>query len=387
MKKTTLHSVHISRGAKMVPFGDYEMPLHYGSIQAEHIAVRENAGLFDVSHMGLLYIEGKEAGAFVQHVTTNDVYKLSAGKTQYSTITNEDGCLLDDILVYCFLSEKQYLLVVNSANTQKIEDWLCRKKKEEGLRAKKYSSVYIQNASEYLDILALQGPDAKEILSSALGIFESRIPSPYHFSRDESLIPSSYPFIELPPIGKKIMISATGYTGERGYELYLPTENTRPVWDELVAAGARPAGLGARDSLRLEMGYCLYGQDIDESISPLEAGLGWIVKEDTEFIGATALAKQRKEGIKKKLFGFIAEGRGIPRSGAEIISVQDSRPLGKITSGGYSPTLKQGIGMGYLNLDQNQHEIGTQVYISMPPRKILARVSAFPFVKTKKGKA
>ena len=328
LKPTPLHSAHQALGAKLVPFAGYEMPVQYPTgITAEHQAVRRGAGLFDVSHMGEVEIRGARARDFVQYLTTNDVDRIEVGQAQYSTLLNEEGRILDDLLVYRFPAH--YLLVVNASN---------REKDVAQLRAHAASfGVEVVDRSDEVALLALQGPRAEEILAR---VTEAPIASLGY-----------YRFREGSVNGTPALISRTGYTGEDGFEIYLENHGAEALWHVLLDrgrdAGLIPAGLGARDSLRLEMGYALYGNDLDEDHTPLEGGLGWVVKLDKgDFVGREALLRQKEEGLATRLAGFRLRERGFPRPGYEVRTA-DGRS-GVVTSGTVSPTLGVGIGMAYL---------------------------------------
>ncbi|NPA43051.1 MAG: glycine cleavage system aminomethyltransferase GcvT [Chlorobi bacterium] len=358
MKRTPLYDWHIASGAKMTPFAGYEMPLRYSGINEEHMAVRRRAGLFDVSHMGNFLVRGPEARRFLQYVTTNDVEKLYPGKVQYTLLTREDGGIVDDLLLYQ-LDDDTYMLVVNAANREKDMAHL-----------KKYATGFDVNLTDHSDdtaILALQGPLAPEILAELAG--EEVRAMPFYTHR------------MLPVVGvEDVWVSATGYTGEKGYELYVPASEAPRIWKALLEAGGErltPAGLGARDTLRLEKGYGLYGQDMDESTTPLEARLGWITKLHTGFLGSEAVRKQKEEGLKRVLTGFVMEDKGIPRTGYDILDA-DGRVIGKVTSGTRSPVLEKGIGMGYV--PPAFLEPGTPLLIRIRGKDFPARTVKLPFV-------
>ena len=333
MKKTALNSVHNSLCAKMVPFAGYEMPVEYSGITNEHLAVRHSAGMFDVSHMGEFWVKGPKAFDFLQKITSNDVSLLTPGKIQYSCFPNGKGGIVDDFLLYCYENEK-YLLVVNASNIEKDWNW-CVKNNTEG--------AILENASDKISLLAIQGPKAIEILQKLTHINLSEIPY--------------YNFVTAKFAGfDDIIVSNTGYTGAGGFELYMYNDVAINVWNAILETGKPlgliPVGLGARDTLRLEMGFCLYGNDIDDTTSPIEAGLGWITKfsEGKNFIDRDLLLKQKNEGVERRLKGFILEEKGIPRHGYEIVD-SNGNIIGSVTSGTMSPVLKQGIGMGYICSD------------------------------------
>lgn len=360
MKQTALAEVHTQLGAKMIEFAGYLMPVRYGSQVEEHHAVRNNVGLFDVSHMGEFYVEGPEAEALVQKLTTNDVTKLVDGQAQYSSLPNENGTLLDDLLVYRFHKEK-YLLVVNASNIEKDWKWV---------NDHNSFDATLTNRSEETALIAVQGPKANELLKK-LTDFEIESIKFYHFA------PATVAGIE------EVIISGTGYTGSGGFELYAPAQQSEKLWGALLEEGkelgVKPCGLGARETLRLEMGFCLYGNDIDETTTPLEAGLGWITKLDTDFIGSQALKKQKEEGVQKKLVGFtLAERRAIPRNGFTLFN-DNGKEIGKVTSGTFAPSLEQPIGMGYVEKEYSTS--GSSIYIELRGKRFEATVQRPPFYK------
>ena len=357
LRRTPLHADHVERGGKLVPFAGYEMPVQYPTgISAEHRAVRSAAGLFDVSHMGEVEVWGERARDFLQAVTTNDLDRVEVGQAQYSTLLDQNGKLLDDLLVYRF--PDHYLLVVNASNRDRDLRWIQRFAADFG--------VELRDRSDGLALLALQGPRAAEILASIT-------------DEDLSAI-GYYRFVEGHVDGRSAIISRTGYTGEDGFELYLANDDALPVWKRLLAAGEPfgliPAGLGARDSLRLEMGYALYGNDLDENRTPLEAGLGWVVKlAKGEFVGRDALLRQKEAGIEERLVGFRLRERGFPRHGYSIrIGGTDA---GTVTSGVVSPTLGEGIGLAYVPVAAA--EPGTRIEVLIRGQPVPAEVVRPPF--------
>ena len=352
-----LHHVHESLGAKIIPFGGFEMPVRYSSDKEEHLAVRNSVGIFDVSHMGEFLVEGPHALELIQKVTSNDAAKLVGGQAQYSYFPNNEGGIVDDLIVYKFNAEK-YLLVVNASNIEK--DWLWISENND-------MKASLTNVSMDYCLFAVQGPKALNVLQSITEIDLSKIKS-YHFHEGT-----------LAGI-KEVIISATGYTGAGGFELYVKNEKAESLWHKVFIAGAhydiRPIGLGARDTLRLEMGYCLYGNDIDDKTSPLEAGLGWITKFSKSFINCKELALQKENGVQKKLIAFEINGKGIPRHDYPIMN-SEGIIIGKVTSGTMSPTLNKGIGMGYVLV--GNHQVGTNILIKIRNKKISANICKTPF--------
>ena len=344
----------------MVPFAGYNMPVQYSGLKNEHHAVREAAGMFDVSHMGEFFVEGPDALPFLQKVTSNDVSKLLPGKIQYSCMPNEEGGIVDDLLVYCFGNE-HFLLVVNASNMEK--DWNHLMQYTAGF------DVTMRNDSDAYSLLAVQGPKATEILQSLTGVDLAEIKY-YHFVIGEMAGIAD------------VIISATGYTGAGGFELYVFNQDAKKLWDAVMAAGEPhgllPAGLGARDTLRLEMGMCLYGNDIDDTTSPLEAGLGWITKFTKEFVSSEKFAVQKEAGVSQKLVGFEMIDRGIPRHGYEIADLAGN-VIGRVTSGTNSPTTGKNIGMGYVPVALAEE--GSEFAVVIREKLIKAQVVKLPFVK------
>jgi aminomethyltransferase len=356
LKRTPLHDEHVALGGKIVPFAGFEMPVQYDGITAEHRRVRESAGLFDVSHMGEFEVRGPEAEALVRRLGVNDVSRLEVGQAQYSALCLDDGGILDDLIVYRFAD--RYMLVVNASNRQKDLAWVMRH--AEGFDAE------VVDRSDELALLAIQGPRAREIVRALTDTDLEGI--------------GYYRFAEGEVAGVPAVISRTGYTGEDGFELYVAADDVVPLWRTLLETGAEsgigPAGLGARDSLRLEMGYALYGNDLDEDHTPLEAGLGWIVKlDDRDFLGAEALRRQKEAGVERKLVGLLLEERGFPRAGYTIVA--DGSEVGVVTSGIVSPSLGVGIAMGYVRADLAAP--GSEVAVRIRDRDIPARVQRPPF--------
>ena len=345
MKTTPFTIRHIELGAKMHEFAGYNMPIEYSGISDEHMTVRNDVGVFDVSHMGEFWVKGPKALAFLQKVTSNDVSVLSTGKIQYSCFPNGKGGIVDDLLVYHF-EENKYLLVVNASNIEKDWNW-CVNNNTEGAE--------LENASDWMAQLAVQGPKATEMLQKLTTLNLSEIP--YYTFKVGTLAGV-----------KDVIISNTGYTGAGGFEIYFYPENAKKIWNALFETGAeygiKPIGLGARDSLRLEKGYCLYGNDIDDTTSPIEAGLGWITKfvKGKNFIDRSLLEKQKKDGVTRKLVRFELKGRGIPRHEYEIAN-EKNEIIGHVTSGTMLPDSKKGIGMGYVKTAYSKP--GAVIYIKI----------------------
>jgi len=359
MKNTALTDKHIALGAKMVPFAGYNMPVQYEGINAEHATVRNTVGVFDVSHMGEFILKGDNALDLIQRVTSNDASKLHDGKVQYSCLPNEDGGIVDDLLVYR-IDEKTYMLVVNASNIDKDWDWI-----------QKYNTgnVEMHNISDQTSLLAVQGPRAADALQSLTDIDLASMEY-YTFKKGK------FAGIE------NVVVSATGYTGAGGFEVYFENEHADKMWEAIFNAGAeygiKPIGLAARDTLRLEMGFCLYGNDIDDTTSPIEAGLGWITKFTKPFTNSEALQAQKEAGVTRKLIGFEMIDRGIPRHDYPIVDV-DGNVIGKVTSGTQSPSLQKAIGMGYVAKEFAKE--GTEIFIDIRNNKIKAKVVKFPFYK------
>jgi len=343
MKRTVLTDRHIALGAKMVPFAGYQMPVQYAGINAEHEAVRTGAGVFDVSHMGEFLIRGEGALDLIQRVSSNDAAKLADGKVQYACLPNEAGGIVDDLLIYR-IDELTYMLVVNASNIKKDWNWICRFN---------HDRVDMEDISDRTSLLAVQGPKAAEALKPLTGL---------------DLDMTYYTFRKGKIADIEVLVSATGYTGAGGFELYVPNESAEELWDALLAAGVQPIGLGARDTLRLEMGYCLYGNDIDDTTSPLEAGLGWVCKDKAGFGHPT-----------RKLVGFEMNGRAIPRKGYLIVDVH-GHIIGAVTSGSQSPSLQKGIGLGYVDLAHAG--TGEIIYVLIREQAAAATIVKLPFYRS-----
>lgn len=359
MKNTALTDLHISLGAKMVPFAGFNMPVQYSGINDEHETVRNGVGVFDVSHMGEFILKGEKALDLIQKVSSNDASKLYDGKVQYAYLPNEKGGIVDDFLTYK-LDDQTYLLVVNASNIQKDWDWIS-----------KFNTfgVDMKDISDKTSLLAIQGPKAAEALQSLTDI-ELASMEYYTFQK------GTFAGVD------NVIVSATGYTGAGGFEIYVANEDVKKVWDAIFTAGAsfgiKPIGLGARDTLRLEMGFCLYGNDIDDNTSPLEAGLGWVTKFTKEFVNSDNLKAEKEAGVSKKLVGFEMIDRGIPRHDYEIADAEDNI-IGRVTSGTQSPTLKKSVGLGYVNNAFAKE--GTEIYILIRNQKVKAIIKKPPFVK------
>ncbi len=359
MKQTKFNRIHKKLGAKMVEFAGYEMPIQYTSIIAEHKAVRNSVGVFDVSHMGEIFIKGDKAFDFVQYITTNDASRLYPGRVQYSAMCYPDGGIVDDLLVYN-LAENEYMLVVNAANIEKDYQWMIDNNK---------FGVEIENLSDEYSLLAVQGPNSKNVLQKLMD--KELDLEYYHFRKDKVA-------------GVDMIVSRTGYTGELGYELYFTGDESvaEHVWNKIFEAGEefniQPVGLAARDTLRLEMGYCLYGNDIDKTTNPIEAGLGWITKLGKgDFIGKEAIKKAKEEGVKRKLVAMISEEKTFPRHGYDI--TLNGNKIGTITSGTVSPVLNKPIALGYV--DARYKDIGTTVNFSVRGKEVPAEVVKLPFIQ------
>ncbi len=362
MKTTPFTDRHIALGAKMAEFAGYNMPISYSGINDEHAAVRNNAGVFDVSHMGEFIFKGEGALDLIQRVTTNDASKLTNGKIQYSCLTNENGGIVDDLLVYCIEQHKVYMLVVNASNIEKDWDWISHHNT---------GNVEMHNISDKTGLLAIQGPNATKIVQSLTDL--------------DILNLKYYTFVKGTFAGVgNVLISATGYTGAGGVEVYFENKDNDAdtIWNAIFEAGAsygiRPVGLGARDTLRLEMGYCLYGNDIDDFSTPLEAGLGWITKFTKAFTASEYLQKQKASGVDKKLVGFEMLERGIPRHGYKIRD-KEGNLIGRVTSGTQSPSLGKAIGMGYVAAEFAG--IDAEIFIDIRDKFLQARVVKLPFVQ------
>ncbi|GAA4448702.1 glycine cleavage system aminomethyltransferase GcvT [Rurimicrobium arvi] len=360
MKNTPFTATHIALGAKMAEFAGYNMPISYSGINEEHHAVRNNAGVFDVSHMGEFILKGEKALDLIQRVTSNDASKLSDGKAQYSCLPNKDGGIVDDLLVYCIEANKTYMLVVNASNIEKDWNWISSFNTE---------GVEMQNISDRTGLLAVQGPNAVKYMQELTDMDITNLKY-YTFAKGR------FAGID------NVIVSATGYTGAGGVEIYFEDkdDNAAKIWNEIFRVGGpqglKPIGLAARDTLRLEKGFCLYGNDIDDTTSPLEAGLGWITKFSKEFTNSAALEAQKNNGVSRKLVGFEMVDKGIPRHGYKIIDA-DGKEIGVVTSGTQSPTLGKAIGMGYVTKELSNE--GSEVFVQVRDKALKAVVVKMPF--------
>ncbi|MGM0619554.1 MAG: glycine cleavage system aminomethyltransferase GcvT [Bacteroidota bacterium] len=360
MKLTALNEIHKRAGAKMVEFAGYEMPVEYSGIKEEHLAVRNSAGVFDVSHMGEFWIKGPYALDLVKKISSNDPTVLKPGQAQYSCMPNGEGGIIDDFLIYSFGPEK-FMLVVNASNIEKDWNWI---------KSQNEFGAEMEDSSDEISLLAVQGPKATEILQKLTPVNLSDI-------RFYTFETGSIAGVD------EVIISATGYTGAGGFELYFENKHAEKIWNAIFKAGKefdiKPAGLGARDTLRLEMGFCLYGNDIDDKTSPIEAGLGWITKFNNgrQFIDRDFLMMQKKEGITRRLRGFLLKERGIPRKGYQIVNSEGNQ-IGEVTSGSISPVLNKGIGLGYVAKEYSA--FGTPIWIKVRNKNIPAEIVKLPFI-------
>ncbi|WP_139957912.1 glycine cleavage system aminomethyltransferase GcvT [Flavicella sediminum] len=359
MKNVALHHIHETLGAKILPFAGYNMPIQYEGVKAEHATVRNSVGVFDVSHMGEFLIHGDGALDLIQKVTTNDASKLNIGDAQYSCLPNNDGGIVDDLLVYR-INVETYLLVVNASNIEKDWNWIS---------AQNSDNVVMRNISDEYSLLAIQGPKTIEAIQSLTSVNLSEIKF-YTFKVGD------FAGIE------NVILSATGYTGSGGFEIYCKNSEVEQIWNKVFEAGAafdiKPIGLAARDTLRLEMGYCLYGNDINDTTSPIEAGLSWITKFDKEFTNSPALLAQKQNGVEKKLVGFELLDKGVPRHDYEIADAEGN-VIGIVTSGTMGPSVSKGIGLGYVPTEFSK--VGSEIYIKVRKRLLKAQVVKLPFYK------
>ncbi len=361
MKNTPFTSKHVVLGAKMALFAGYNMPISYTGINDEHAAVRNNAGIFDVSHMGEFVLKGPDALDLIQRVTSNDASKLTKGKAQYSCLPNDDGGIVDDLIVYCLEENNAYMLVVNAGNIEKDWNWIMSMNRD--------ASVEMHDISDKTCLLAIQGPNACKILQP---LTEIDIPNLKYYTFERGVFAGV----------ENVIISATGYTGSGGVEIYFEDkdDNAEKIWNAIFEVGGpqglKPIGLGARDTLRLEMGYCLYGNDIGDSTNPIEAGLGWITKFTKTFTGSVYIKKQKELGVPRKLVGFEMVDRGIPRHGYAI-KTEQGLPLGVVTSGTQAPSLGKAVGMGYVSTGHNN--IDSEIYVDVRGKLLKAKIVKLPF--------
>lgn len=357
-KKLVLNDIHINYGGKMIPFAGYLMPVRFSSDKDEHIAVREGVGVFDVSHMGEFLVKGPNALELIQKVTTNDASKLQPGKAQYSCLPNDNGGIVDDLIVY-MKGENDYMLVVNAANIEKDWNWI---------NSKNDIGAELENISDNICLFAVQGPKATDVLQKLTEVNLLEIPF-YNFTSDRFAGADN------------VVISATGYTGAGGFEIYVDKNSAADVYTKIMEAGEefgiKPIGLGARDTLRMEMGYCLYGNDIDDTTSPIEAGLSWITKFTKDFPSKEIFEKQKAEGVNRKLIGFKMVDKGIPRGGYAILNGEGNE-IGRVTSGTMSPSMNIGIGMGYVKKEFSSP--GTSIFIEVRNKSLAAEVNKFPLL-------
>lgn len=359
MKNTALTHIHEKLGAKMLPFAGFNMPILYEGVNVEHETVRNGVGVFDVSHMGEFLLSGENALALIQKVTSNDASTLTVGRAQYSCMPNRDGGIVDDLIVYR-IKEEQYLLVVNASNIDKDWAWIS---------SFNDMNVEMRNVSDDFSLLAVQGPKAVEAMQSLTSIDLSAI-AYYHFEVAD--------FAGFP----HVIISATGYTGSGGFEIYCKNDQVETIWNKIFEAGKdygiKPIGLAARDTLRLEMGFCLYGNDIDDTTSPIEAGLGWITKFNKDFVNSENLKKQKENGVSRKLVGFEMLERAVPRQDYEIVDAIGT-VIGRVTSGTMSPSMSKGIGLGYVNTEHSA--VDSEIFIRIRKNDVPAKVVKLPFYK------
>ncbi|MDB3901076.1 glycine cleavage system aminomethyltransferase GcvT [Flavobacteriaceae bacterium] len=360
MKKTSLFDIHVKSNAKMVPFAGFNMPVQFEGVNAEHLQVRNSVGIFDVSHMGEFLVEGENATSFLNYICSNDILLMSDGKAQYNCLTNPNGGVIDDSIVYKF-SSNNYMIVVNASNIEK--DWNWINKQNINFNNK------LTNISDNTSLLAVQGPKANEVIQKLVDFDLSQLKS-YSFIKND--------IKEI----KEVIISTTGYTGSGGVELYVNNIDAIKLYNLLIETGEylgiKPIGLAARDTLRLEMGYCLYGNDIDDTISPIEAGLKWATKINKDFIGKKHILNSIKNGIEKKIIGFVLNERGIPRKGYKIFDSKQNE-IGVVTSGTMSPVLKKGIGMGYVKF--SSAKLGSQILIQIRNKYVKSEIVKPPFIK------
>jgi len=356
MKTTPFTHKHIALGAKMAEFAGYNMPISYTGINDEHATVRNAAGVFDVSHMGEFILKGENALDLIQRVTSNDASKITNGKALYSCITNQNGGIVDDLIIYCLEENKEYMLVVSASNIEKDWNWISTFNTK---------NVAMENVSDKTCLLAIQGPNATQLLQTLTNLDILNLKY-YTFAK------GNFAGVD------NVIISATGYTGSGGVEIYFENENNAAdkIWDAIINLGIKPIGLGARDTLRLEMGYCLYGNDIDDTTSPLEAGLGWITKFTKDFTAKNIIEKQKADGITRKLVGFELLERGIPRHGYAIKDAAGN-VIGNVTSGTQAPSLNKAVGLGYVTIEHSS--LDAEIFIDIRNNPVKAKVVKMPF--------
>jgi len=362
LRRTSLHDAHLQAGAKMVPFAGYDMPVQYEGLKAEHEAVRTRCGMFDVSHMGEFLVEGPDALALIQWVSSNDAAKLVDGKVQYACLPNGRGGIVDDMLVYRHAADR-YMLVVNASNRAKDWQWI-----QDQIAAKSFD-VSIEDQSDDFALLAVQGPEADHVVAQL---------APQRKDGAGWRTLTYYTFTEAQLLDHDVIISATGYTGAGGVEIYMPLDAAQSIWEAFLNAGVQPCGLGARDTLRMEMGFCLYGNDIDDNTSPISAGLSWITKFTKDFVDREVLESEKAAGSPSRLVGLVMDERGIPRQGYEVTN-PEGQVVGRVTSGTMSPSLGHGIGMAYIEASYAQADTALQVQIRN--KSVACHVVRFPFYK------
>ena len=361
LELTPLHDAHLAAGGKMVPFAGFSMPVQYAGLKEEHHAVRDHVGMFDVSHMGEFFVSGPDALALVQWVSSNDASALFDGKVQYSCMPNGRGGIVDDLLVYR-MAEDRYMLVVNASNRAKDWAWIQSQVDDKGF------DVSLEDASDRHALIALQGPEAQRVLGQL---------SPTRKDGQPWGDLAYYTFTEGTLLGSDVLVSATGYTGAGGVEIYVAPEGVEAIWRALLDAGVPPCGLGARDTLRMEMGFCLYGNDIDDTTSPMAAGLGWVTKFTKNFVDADTLKAHKADGTARRLRGLVMDDRGIPRQGYDVVDAS-GQVVGTVTSGTMSPSLGHGIGMAYL--DRAVSSLGTDLFVQIRNKRVACHVVKFPFL-------
>ena len=362
LHRTALHEAHLDAGAKMVPFAGFEMPVQYAGLKLEHEAVRTACGMFDVSHMGEFMVEGPDALALIQWISSNDAAKLVDGKVQYACMPNGRGGIVDDMLVYRH-TENKYMLVVNASNRAKDWQWIQGQIQQRGF------NVVLTDQSDDVALLAIQGPQADAVMANL---------KPVRNDGTDWNTLTYYTFTEASLLGHQVTISATGYTGSGGVEVYMPLNAAQDLWSACLEQGVVPCGLGARDTLRMEMGFCLYGNDIDESTSPIAAGLGWITKFNKEFVNAETLRAEKEQGSTRRLVGLCMDERGIPRQGYDVCDL-NGEVVGRVTSGTMSPTLGHGIGMAYI--EASLASVDTPLSVMIRNKSVACHVVRFPFYK------